>query len=302
MTPSHPMYSTGTKVPAKPPLPPPPSESKLRLLLENGKHDESFIQLVADMIAKHNLPYIIENGELKDTLSAGDQYLKKFITIDESMLQMKEDARKMSLCDYEVLIHGETGTGKETIAKSMIGTRTGSIKAVNCAGFPTELIESELFGHVKGSFTGAGVDKEGLMSAARDGVMFLDEVGELPMNVQAKLLRALQEKKIRKVGSNREEDINCKFVCATNQNLWNMVKDGTFRKDLYARICTLEINISPLRERLPDVEPICNSIAGGKEFFSVYKDSLLNGSIDLGLNVRSLLMYIRRHQVLGRIK
>ena len=106
------------------------------------------------------------------------------------------------------------------------------------------------------------------MSSARDGVMFLDEVGELPMNVQAKLLRALQERKIRKVGANREEEINCKFVCATNQNLQAMVKEGTFRKDLYARICTLEINISPLRERLPDIEPICNSIDGGKEFFT----------------------------------
>ena len=296
------MYVTHKDPKAKPPLPLPPSEAKLKLLLENGKHDESFVQLVADMIAKHSLPYIIENGELKDTLSIGEQHLKKFITVDDNMLAMKDDARKMALCDYEVLIHGETGTGKETIAKSMIGSRTGSIKAVNCAGFPTELIESELFGHMKGSFTGAATDKDGLMSSARDGVMFLDEVGELPMNVQAKLLRALQERKIRKVGANREEEINCKFVCATNQNLQAMVKEGTFRKDLYARICTLEINISPLRERLPDIEPICNSIDGGKEFFTIYKDSLLNGSLDLSLNVRSLLMYIHRHKVLGKIK
>lgn len=285
----------------KPSTPPPPTEAKLRLLLENGKHDESFIQLVADMIVKHNLPYVIENGELKDTLSRGEQLLKKFITVDSKMLAMKDNAKKMAKCDYEVLIHGETGTGKETLGQSMIGERSGQVKAVNCAGFPHELIESELFGHVKGSFTGADNTKEGLMSAAKDGVMFLDEIGELPLNVQAKLLRALQEKRIRKVGGNKEEEINCKFVCATNQNLKQMVNDGTFRKDLYARICTLELNVNPLRERLDDVEPICNSIPHGKEFFATYRESLLNGSIDLSLNVRSLLMYIRRHEVLGCI-
>lgn len=271
------------------------------MLLENAKNDESFIQLVQAQIDKYKLPFNIVNGELKNMLERGDQYLDKFVTVDRKMLQMKDDARKMAKCPYEVLIHGETGTGKEIIAQSMIGSREGSIKAVNCAGLPTELIESELFGHVRGSFTGANSEKEGLMSAAENGVMFLDEIGELPLFVQAKLLRAIQDQKIRKVGSNRDEPINCKFVCATHQDLRKMVSEGKFRQDLYARICSLELYITPLRERLDDIEPICNSIEGGRIFFETFKDGLLNGSLGLELNVRSLIAYIRRYKVLGRI-
>ena len=169
------------------------------------------------------------------------------------MIAMKECAKKMSFCEYPVLITGETGTGKEIIAKSMIAGRTGMIQAINCAGFPSELIESELFGHVKGSFTGATEHKVGLMESAKDGVCFLDEIGEMPMHAQAKLLRALQDKKIRKVGSNVSVDINCKFVFATNRDIKEMCKVGSFRLELYARLSVLELHISPLNDRMEDL-------------------------------------------------
>lgn len=284
-----------------------PTEEVLRLLLKNGPN---FYSMIEEKIKKWNLPYRIEvdanepdeskRGILKPTLTAGEMNLSGFITCNPAMIDLKTRALKMSLCEYPVLITGETGTGKEIMARAMIGNREGPIKSLNCAGFPDELIESELFGHTKGSFTGATSEKIGLMKAADNGVCFLDEIGELKMPVQAKLLRALQSMKIRKVGSNIEEDITCKFVCATNRNLKSMVNEGSFRKDLYARISTLEIDIPPLRERLDDVEVIVTSIKGGKEFLDKYGLAYVR-QLDLSLNVRSLQQYIIRYNVLGNL-
>lgn len=289
----------------QPPKPSPqiPTEAQLKLMLSNGPE---LIDLVNKNIETFKLPYTVEInpetgfGILKDTLPPGELYLKTFITEEQDTLQMKEDARKMYVTNYEVLITGETGTGKEIIAKSMIGSRKGPIKAVNCAGFPEHLIESELFGHVKGAYTGADREKQGLMSSATDGVMFLDEIGELPMPIQAKLLRALQEKRIRKVGSNMDEEINCKFVCATHRDLRKMVEAGSFRKDLYARISTLELDIKPLLpDRKCDLVPITKSLKGGDKFLEKYQSELLEGFLDLSLNVRSLQQHVIRFNVLG---
>ncbi len=281
------------------PLPntPPPSREKLIAILNMDGADS--IDLAQRLIDNHKLPYIIElgadlKGRLKDTLSAGELYLQQFITVDPSTLKMKDRARKMAKSKHEVLIVGDTGTGKELIAKSMIGDRKGAIKAINCAGLPRELIESELFGHVAGAFTGANKTKDGLMSAASDGVMFLDEIGELDITVQAKLLRALQEKKIRKVGSLVDEDITCKFVCATHRDLKGMVSRNEFRKDLYARISTLELDILPLVDRMCDIVPITASLPNGKNFLLKHEVSLNMGRLDLSLNVRSLQQHVIR--------
>lgn len=277
-----------------------PTEEKLNLLLKNNCAEK-----VEEYIKQFKLPYevIYEDetglGRLQITLSQGDQFLNKFITVTPECIKMKEEARKMAKTDYEVLISGETGTGKEIIAMSMIGSREGPVKALNCAGFPKELIESELFGHVKGSFTGANQDKIGLMKSAENGVCFLDEIGELDMPVQSKLLRAIQSKKIRKVGSNNEEDINCKFVFATNRSLRAMIP-SMFRLDLFARISTLEIDILPLRKRLEDCQPIIESLPGGKKFLEAYPMSEVR-QMDLSLNVRSLQQYVIRYNVLGNI-
>lgn len=280
------------------------TEQKLRLMLSNGPE---LVDTVRQIISDNKMPFTIEvdtegNGTLKDTLSPGELYLKQFITVDEDTLKMKDESRKIAKTHYEVLVCGETGTGKELIAKSMIANRTGQVKDVSCAGLPEHLIESELFGHVKGSFTSAERDKKGMFEEAQDGVMFLDEIGELPIQVQSKLLRALQEKRIRRVGANSSIEINCKFVCATNKNLRQMVRDGKFKDDLFARISTLEIDIKPLRERMCDVIPICESLNGGKRFLEEYGAELMQGVYDLDFNVRSLQQHIARFVTLGYIK
>lgn len=282
-----------------------PSEEKLRRLVLAGKNpdgsDTPMLDIAQQLIDKWKLPFIIVDGELRSSYTQGELYLQQFITVDPETLQMKEDAVKMAKTDHEVLVMGETGTGKELIAKSMINDRKGALKAVNCAGLPRELIESELFGHVQGGFTGATRTKEGLITAAENGVMFLDEIGELPMDVQSKLLRALQDRTLRKVGGNQEEKINCKFVCATNRDLKAMVKEGTFKLDLYARISTLELHIKPLSKRKCDIIPITSSLPGGKLFLEKYKDELAEGLLDLSLNVRSIQQHVIRYNVLGRV-
>jgi transcriptional regulator with PAS, ATPase and Fis domain len=215
---------------------------------------------------------------------------------------MKEECRKIASTPYSVLIVGETGTGKELIANSMIANRLGKIQAINCAGMPRDLIESELFGHTQGAFTGAIRAKDGLLMAAKDGVMFLDEIGDMPMDIQAKLLRAMQQMVVRKVGGTTDEKINCKFVCATNCNLRDMVTTSRFRRDLFARISTLEVDIKPLRERVCDLEPIVMSILpDGPAFWEKYGVALKQGDLDLSLNVRSIQQHVIRYSVLGRV-
>ena len=274
-----------------------PSEDDLRSLLKANQVD-----LVKTIIQMNDMPYVVENGELRDNVQGTELHLKRFITDDPRCLKLKDDVRKLSKVSDEVLITGATGTGKETIAKAMIGSRTGKTIAVNCAGLPRELIESELFGHDKGAFTGAEHQKQGMLAAAAEGVLFLDEVAELPLDVQGKLLRALQDKRIRRVGSNVETDISCKFVCATHRNLRQMVQDETFRQDLYARISTFELHIPSLKERVSDIPLILSSIKGGKEYMSALESigKSIN-DLDVSLNVRSLQRYIKRYIVLGDI-
>jgi transcriptional regulator with GAF, ATPase, and Fis domain len=280
-------------------LPSAPTKSTLEALLLNG---EDFIEIVQSKIDQWKLPYFIDNGVLKDTLSQGETYLRQFITVDPLTIQMKEEARLIAKTNYPVLITGATGTGKEIIAKAMIGDRKGEpIKAVNVAALPAELVESELFGSIKGSYTGSVGDKDGLFTSAKAGIMFLDEVGELALHLQAKLLRVLQDNSIRRVGSNKDEEVKCKFVFATHRDLKKMVEDNLFREDLYARISTLELDIRPLAQRLCDCVPIAESIQKGKKFLEKYGSELANGKLDLSLNVRSIQRHIIRYDTLGKI-
>ncbi len=151
---------------------------------------------------------------------------------------------------------GETGTGKELITRliHLLSERNrGPLVEVNCAAIPGNLFESELFGHEKGSFTGATASRKGRFEAARGGTLFLDEVGELPLSLQAKLLRALQEKRISRVGSSREIDVDVRVVAATNRNLRELVANGSFREDLYYRLNVFEVELPPLRQRKEDI-------------------------------------------------
>jgi transcriptional regulator with PAS, ATPase and Fis domain len=290
----------------------PPTEEGLRLLLANGLVDHT--QQTIDI---WSLPFKIVTKDgvptLQDSVVGAELWLKKFITQDPEMLQMKDDALKLSKIDDEVLILGETGTGKELIARAMIGDRQGSFYRINCAAMPKDLIESELFGHKIGAFTDAKSTKKGLMEVAKDGVLFLDEIGDLPLETQAKMLNALQpidgKRYIRPVGSNEEIEINCRVVCATHRDLKSMCKDKLFRIDLYARISTFELHITPISNRKKDIEPIIKEIGfllkkekQAQAFLeSKYMDDIMNDQVDLSLNVRSLEQAVKRFSVLGRV-
>jgi DNA-binding NtrC family response regulator len=163
--------------------------------------------------------------------------------------------------DASILVFGENGTGKEIIARIIhhASERTNHIFfPVNCSAIPDTLIESEFFGHRKGSFTDAKEDKKGIFELANGGSLFLDEIADMPYGLQAKLLRAIEEKKIKRVGSNKEIDVDIRIISATNQNIEQRINEKKFRMDLYHRINTVTITIPPLRDRLSDLEPLIN--------------------------------------------
>ncbi len=172
------------------------------------------------------------------------------------MQQVRQLVAKVAPTNSTVLIRGETGCGKELVARSVHDQSLRKDKpfvAINCGALPENLIESELFGHKKGAFTGADTNREGLFEVASGGTIFLDEIGELPLAVQAKLLRVLESGDIRKIGENESIHVDVRVVCATHRNLEQMVEDGSFREDLMFRINTFEVYMPALRERLSDL-------------------------------------------------
>ena len=182
----------------------------------------------------------------------------KELMIGESpaMVQLKEEIKLAAPSGSRVMIRGEHGTGKELVARSIHRHSTRQDKPfveVNCAAIPEELIESELFGHKKGSFTGAAEDKEGKFMAANGGTLFLDEIGDMSLKTQAKVLRALQEQRIEPVGSSNSVEVDVRIITATNKDLEQEIKNGNFRSDLYFRINVLPVYTPPLRERNGDV-------------------------------------------------
>lgn len=201
-----------------------------------------------------------ENEKLKRTL-AGDNETFGMIGRSPDMHQIFETIRTAAPSDASVLIEGESGTGKELIATAFhtqSQRANGPFIRINCAAIPHELIESELFGYKKGAFTGADRDKRGLIEAANNGTLLLDEIAEMPSHLQTKLLRVLQERKLRRLGDEREIDVNFRLVSATNRNTLALLEEGLLRKDLYFRISTIKIKVPPLRERLDDVPLIAN--------------------------------------------
>ncbi|HKS10383.1 MAG TPA: sigma-54 dependent transcriptional regulator [Pyrinomonadaceae bacterium] len=196
-----------------------------------------------------------ENESLKRTL-AGDSETFGMIGRDMKMCQIFETIRTAAPSDASVLIEGESGTGKELIATAFhtqSQRADGPFIRINCAAIPHELIESELFGYKKGAFTGADRDKRGLIEAANQGTLLLDEIAEMPTHLQTKLLRVLQERKLRRLGDEREITVNFRLVSATNRNTQALLDEGLLRKDLYFRISTIKLRVPPLRERLDDV-------------------------------------------------
>ncbi len=182
--------------------------------------------------------------------------VESIVGTSASMRGVFETIRKVASTRAGVLIMGESGTGKELIARALHYNSNRSdnpLVVVNCGAIPDALMESELFGHMKGSFTGAGADKRGLFEEAEGGTLFLDEIGEMSVHLQVKLLRALQERRIKRVGGNKEIALDVRIVAATNKDLEEEVKNGNFREDLYFRLNIIQINIPPLRERKDDI-------------------------------------------------
>jgi len=232
--------------------------------LKSGAFD--FVNKPLDINDLRNL--VSQAIKVKD---GGDGSGKTLIGRAPNIEELREKISKLARSQAPVYIAGESGTGKELVARLIHeqGPRsTHEFVPVNCGAIPQELIESELFGHTKGSFTGATADKPGLFQVAHGGTLFLDEIAELPLQMQVKLLRAIQEKRVRPVGAQQELVVDCRILSATHKNLAEMVDAGTFRQDLFYRINVIELRVPPLRERPDDVELLVD------HFVSILSDRL----------------------------
>jgi DNA-binding NtrC family response regulator len=201
-----------------------------------------------------------ESAELEKLLSAKYTFLPGVIGKNPKMLDIFTLIRRIAPYFKTVTIMGETGTGKEVIGKALHSLSPAAKEPFiicNCAGLVESLVESELFGHTKGSFTGAITDKIGLFEAAEEGTIFLDEIGELPLSMQPRLLRVLQSGEFRRVGSNKLLKSQCRVIAATNKDLAHEVKSGKFREDLYYRLTPLTIQMPPLRDRKDEIPLLC---------------------------------------------
>lgn len=194
---------------------------------------------------------------LEHTASSGDeQWREAIVTRSPIMLRLLEQARMVAQSDVSVLINGQSGTGKEILAQAIHNASPRSKQAfiaINCGALPEQLLESELFGHARGAFTGAVSSREGLFQAAEGGTLFLDEIGDMPAPLQVKLLRVLQERKVRPLGSNRDIDINVRIISATHRDLPKAMERKEFREDLYYRLNVVNLKIPPLAERAEDI-------------------------------------------------
>ncbi len=201
---------------------------------------------------------------LAQSAGTGDNLWREtIVTRSPAMLRLLEQARMVAQSDVSVLINGQSGTGKEVLARAIhqASPRAGkAFIAINCGALPEQLLESELFGHARGAFTGAVSSREGLFQAAEGGTLFLDEIGDMPVPLQVKLLRVLQERKIRPLGSNRDVDINVRILSATHRDLPKAMQRGEFREDLFYRLNVVSLKIPALYERAEDIPLLANHL------------------------------------------
>ncbi len=226
-----------------------------------------------------------------------------------NMVEMKEVIRRVAATNSVVLIEGESGTGKELVARSLhqLSGRSGPFVPVNCGAIAPELLESELFGHLSGAFTGARGNREGLFSFANNGTIFLDEIGEMPLPMQTALLRVLEQKSIRPVGSEKEILVDVRIVAATNRELMAEVEAGRFRRDLFYRLNVLNIVTPPLRDRPDDIVELVHFFTrqlaadlGVREVAWSHEDLLVLQQYDWPGNIRELRNIVERCLLLGK--
>ncbi len=250
-----------------------------------------------------------ENAYLRDEVTETTKH-KFLIGKSPVWLKILQQIEMVGSSDATVLITGESGTGKELVARAIHESSKRSAKPlvkVNCAAISSELFESEFFGHTKGSFTGAVRDRAGRFQVADGGTIFLDEIGEVPLALQGKLLRVLQEKQFEKVGEDRTRTVDVRVIVATNRNLADEVRKGSFREDLYYRLSVFPIDLPPLRDRSEDVEGLARHFlkqyslsSGGKELSLSAADLALLKSYSYPGNVRELQNIIERAVIVGK--
>ena len=248
---------------------------------------------------------VVENKRLKKKVSKNYEMIGN----SNAISHIKELIEKVAITDARVLITGPNGTGKELVAH-WLHEKSNRSKSpmieVNCAAIPSELIESELFGHVKGSFTGANKDRAGKFETANGGTIFLDEIGDMSLSAQAKVLRALQENKISRVGSDKDIKVNVRVIAATNKNLKKEIAKGSFREDLYHRLAVILIRVPALNERREDIpllihfftDKICKEQGMPQKSFSIKAIKLLQ-AYDWTGNIRELRNVVERLIILG---
>ncbi len=252
------------------------------------------LELVARRSLEH-LQLVEENRALRSSLDAKYGF-ENIAGRSNSLLYVLDMAARAAQTDATVLIHGETGTGKELLAKAVhfnSARREKPFVTINCGAIPKDLLESELFGHVKGSFTGAVTHRKGKVESADGGTLFLDEIGEMPLELQVKLLRLLQQGEIEKVGAPSASIVDVRVIAATHRNLPAMIEDGTFREDLYYRLSVIPLELPPLRERADDIPELI------QHFFLKLKKK--HGREMLALPV-SLIPYFSNYRWPGNIR
>ena len=248
---------------------------------------------------------VVENKRLKRKISQNYEMVGDSVAISK----IKSIIEKVAPTEARVLITGPNGTGKELVAHWLhqkSERSNGPMVEVNCAAIPSELIESELFGHIKGAFTGAQKDRAGKFEAANKGTLFLDEIGDMSLSAQAKVLRALQENKIQRVGNDKDINVNVRVVAATNKDLKKEISEGRFREDLYHRIAVILINVPSLNDRRDDIPLLVDFFSAKvaseqgtlKKHFSVAALKLLKGYNWTG-NIRELRNVVERLIILG---
>jgi DNA-binding NtrC family response regulator len=226
--------------------------------LERPVSEDGLIDLLGKAVSR--IDERVEHQQLKDRLR-GQYSFASVIGQSSAMMALFELVESVAASDANILIQGENGTGKELIANAIhynSHRASGPFIKINCASIPRDLIESELFGYKKGAFTGAAADKIGLVEMAEGGSLLLDEIGEMPAYLQTKLLRVLQEREYRPIGSDRLVAVDFRLICATNVDLEVALRDGRLREDLYFRINTITVRVPPLRERTEDIPLLCN--------------------------------------------
>lgn len=252
------------------------------------------LQLVVSRALEHHRL----KEEVKALRSAIDRKFgfEHIIGRSKSLLMILDNAARAAQSESTVLIRGETGTGKELLAKAIhfnSPRRGRPFVVINCGAIPKELLESELFGHTRGSFTGAVAAKKGRIEMADQGTLFLDEIGEMPLDLQVKLLRLIQEREIEKIGATSPMKVNVRIVAATHRDLRAMVEDGTFREDLYYRLAVIPLELPPLRERAGDIPELVEL------FLAKYKDRLNRPELVLPA---SLLPHFQSYRWPGNVR